>query len=661
MKLLPALLAAVLLGQAGASPWSERLAFWARGDLRRLDARLADLDAGLAGLAELVLVNSSVRVGLKTGYTTGEDVRWVELTLRETAWVDTVVLVPPLAKGAEAVVAGYGFPVRFKLEVFDEAGVAHMALDQTAVDFPNPGCFPVVARFPPRPVRRVRFTATDPWTADGPEVLALAELLVLAQGRNVAVEARVDSSSSRSAPRAWTRANLVDMVTPLGLPVAPQAGGSPGYHSTVAARADEPKWIQLELPETAAIDEIRLVPARVREVPLWFDYGFPATYRVELATRADFADAILLQETTESAAPGMNLVVIPARQTPARFVRLTATQLWFRRGDYVLALAELQVFRGEDNLARRGRFSASDRLGGTEGEAWSPEALGDNLTRDGRLLALPGWFEQLERRRGLEAERARVVAARAGLASRSRAQLAYGSVGGLGGMAGLFGLLLWRQRRQRRRDALRLQEKLARDLHDEIGSNLGSITLLCSLADRSGLDAETLRGELAEVGRVAAETADSMRDMVELLRPHRRENGRDWLDVLRRLGERQLRGLVLDAALPVAPLSREPDPETRREIYLFCKEALHNIRRHAGASHVSLRVSPAAGGGFTLEITDDGCGFDPVAPAAGHGLGNLRERAAVLKARLEIDSAPGRGTRLCLHVPRRPRWRPRRS
>ena len=661
MKLLPALFAAVLLGQAGASPWSERLAFWARGELRRFDTRLAALDARLAGLAELALVNSSVRVGLKTGYTTGEDVRWIELTLREAAPVDTVVLVPPLAKGAEAVVAGYGFPVRFKLEVFDAQGVARTVLDHTGDDFPNPGCFPVVARFPARPVRRIRLTATDPWMADGPEVLALAELLVLAQGRNVAIEARVASSSSRNAPRAWTRANLIDMITPLGLPVAPQPGGAPGYHSAVAARADEAKWIQVELPEATGIDEIRLVPARVREVPLWFDYGFPATYRLEAATRADFADAVVLHETTEPAAPGMNCVVIPVRQTPARFVRLTATQLWFRRADYVFALAEMQVFRGEDNLARRGRFSASDQLEGEEGAAWSPAALGDGLTRDGRLLSLPEWFEQLQRRRDLEAERVQVLAARTDQAARARAQLAYGSVGGLGGMAGLFGLLFWRQRRQRRRDALRLQEKLARDLHDEIGSNLGSITLLCSLADRSGLDAETLRGELAEVGRVAAETADSMRDMVDLLRPRRRENGQDWLDVLRRLGERQLRGLVLDAALPSAPLSREPDPETRREIYLFCKEALHNIRRHAAATRVSLSVKPAAGGGFTLEILDDGCGFDPAAPAAGHGLGNLRERAATMKARLDIDSAPGHGTRLTLQVPCRPHWQPRHS
>src|SRR5690606_36386876 len=121
------------------------------------------------------------------------------------------------------------------------------------------------ARFPARPMRRIRITATDPWMADGPEVLALAELLVLAQGRNVAIEARVASSSSRNAPRAWTRANLIDMITPLGLPVAPQPGGAPGYHSAVAARADEAKWIQVELPEAIGIDEIRLVPARVRE------------------------------------------------------------------------------------------------------------------------------------------------------------------------------------------------------------------------------------------------------------------------------------------------------------------------------------------------------------------------------------------------------------
>lgn len=659
-RCIASLVAAATLAQAGPPAWSERLAFWSRAELGRLDARVSAVDAELSTLAEMALVNSCLRIGLKTGYTTAEDVRWIELTLPEPALADAVVLVPPLAKGASAVVAGYGFPVRFKLEVFDEQDTPLTILDRTAEDFPNPGCYPVVARFEPRRVKKARFTATDPWTVDGPEVLALAEMLVLSGARHAALDAQVRSSSSRSSPRAWTRANLIDMATPLGLPVAPQAGGTNGFHSAVAAKSDEVKWLTLELPEIAELDEIRLVPARVREVPLWFDYGFPVLYKVEAATRADFSDAVLLHEVTDRLhpTPGANLVCLPARGVRAKFIRVTARQLWYRRSDYVFALAEMQALRGGENLALRGTFTASDEAREAEGKEWSLSALNDGLTEDGRLIELPEWFAHLEERRALEAERARLVEERETLARRAQQQLVYGSVSGMGAAALALGFMFWRQRRQRRLDAQRLQDKLARDLHDEIGSNLGSITLICSMAAQPGTSAGTLREDLVEIGRVAAETADSMRDMVDLLRTRRVEHEHDWLDVLHRLTERLLRGLALDCALPAAPLTHDPDPETRREIYLFCKEVLHNTARHARATRARFHLTPTREG-LRVEISDNGTGFDMSQPAAGNGLGNLRERAAGMKARLEITSAPGNGTAIHLDVPASGRWQRR--
>ena len=84
-------------------------------------------------------------------------------------------------------------------------------------------------------------------------------------------------------------------------------------------------------------------------------------------------------------------------------------------------------------------------------------------------------------------------------------------MGSVGGISLLSGLLLWRQRRQRKRDAQRLHDKLARDLHDEIGSNLGSITLICSFAGQAGASPEDMRADISEIERVAAETADWVR------------------------------------------------------------------------------------------------------------------------------------------------------
>lgn len=79
---------------------------------------------------------------------------------------------------------------------------------------------------------------------------------------------------------------------------------------------------------------------------------------------------------------------------------------------------------------------------------------------------------------------------------------------------------------------------------------------------------------------------------------------------------------------------------------LAFKEALHNIRKHARASHVTIRVTEDAGR-LTLDITDDGVGFD--ASAARHGglgLGNLRQRAEKVGGALRIERATAGGTRV---------------
>ena len=658
MGLIVLFLSFLCAAEGADSRWVERLAVWSWSELYGIDTRFEETQRKLESLPELMLINSSLRIGLKTGYTTEEDVRWMEITLKETAPADAIVLVPPLAKGANAVVAGYGFPVRFKIEIFDEQNRAQVIMDRTTEDYPNPGCYPVVARFAPQRVKRVRFTATDPWAVDGPEILAMAEMLVLSETRNLALGATVTSSSSRNAPRAWTRSNLIDMVTPLGLPVAPQLGGAYGYHSAVSATADVEKSLTLMLPEITPVDEIRLVPVRRKEVPLWFDYGFPVRYKIEGATREDFSDAVMIQEITDrlQPSPGMNLVCVPAHKTPAKFIRITATQLWYRKSDYVFALAEVQVFKEGRNVALGGTFTASDLLTGEDAVGWSLAALNDGLTESGRLISLPEWFAQLETRQQYEHERSSLKTRRDAVVEHSQHQLVYGSVGSVVGITLLSGVLLWRQQRNRKRDAQRLHDKLARDLHDEIGSNLGSITLICSFAAQTDATPEAMRADITEIERVAAETADSMRDMVDLISTPRSEAEHDWLDVLHRLTERLLRSHTLDCALPAAPLTLEPDIETRREIYLFCKEVLHNISRHAQATRVRFHLTPNVEG-LRIEISDNGAGFDTTQSASGHGLSNLRERATVMQASLQILSTPGIGTSITLDLPRGHRWR----
>jgi signal transduction histidine kinase len=87
----------------------------------------------------------------------------------------------------------------------------------------------------------------------------------------------------------------------------------------------------------------------------------------------------------------------------------------------------------------------------------------------------------------------------------------------------------------------------------------------------------------------------------------------------------------------------------RRQIYLIFKEGIHNIARHSGASRVEVELD-RAGDGLVLRLSDNGKGFDASAESDGHGLINIRKRAAALGAEVEWQSGLGQGTTLRMTV-----------
>ena len=642
-------------GQASAAEtpaWVERLAFWAAPELRALKNDVARIDGDLAKLPGIAGVNSGNRAGFQSAGKADEQDWWVEVDLAEAMKVDTVVLVPLLAKGAGGQVAGFGFPRRFMLEGINEEGETVLLMDETGKDFPNPGLYPVSVACPTGiQLQRIRLTATEPWQGGGAGVLALAEMLVLDGNSNLTGRAKVRASSSRELPPTWSKTNLVDLMTPLGLPLAPGEEKIMGWHGAVASNIDRQQAVTVDLGKVVELDEIRLVPAGRSRTGWNSHYGFPTRFKVETSLTADFKEGVMVYDRTASSllSPGQNLQCYGAGE-PGRYIRVTATRLRDRAGDYVFALGELQAYSREVNVAKGAAVAASESL---EGGEWSRAGLTDGLSGGGRILELPEWIRQLEMRRDLEAQRAATIQHRGEVFMRAEHTLVGASVGGAGGIVLLAAVFSWRGRWQRVRDRERHRERLARDLHDELGSNLGSIALISSLAALE--DAPQMRLDLAEIEQVARESADSMRDMVSLLGGKKGGVAADWLNVMNGLAERLMRGVELDCQLPTAPLVWEPNLETRREIYLFCKEVLHNAAKHAHPSHLQFHLSPAADG-LRIEIADDGCGFVPELVQSGHGLGNLRERAAMMRAEMTLTSSLKTGTTVMLEVPRGRRW-----
>ncbi|MDB6069607.1 MAG: coagulation factor 5/8 type domain protein [Verrucomicrobiales bacterium] len=636
------------------SSWVRRLAFWAAPALQALEQEIVEMDHDLAALPSMINVNSGNRNGFQTSSGPESQDLWVEVELPAPSRVDRIVLVPLLARAAGGQVPGFGFPSRFVLEGTDAEGESVLLMDETGKDFPNPGAWPVSTLCPPGTVlQRIRLLVTEPWQGGGPPVLALSEMLVLQGNRNLTLKAKVRASSSREIPPTWSKNNLIDLMMPLGLPVAPDDNKIMGWHGPVAAAVDQAQSVTIDLGRAAPLDEIRLVPA-VRSPMVWDShYGFPTRFKVETALTPDFAGAVSVHDRTGSSllSPGQNLQCFPTGGQAARYVRVTASRLRERGGDFVFALGELQAFSGDANIAAGSPVLENGAL---EETGWSRAGLTDNHSGGGKLLELPEWIGLLERRRTLEGKRAEVVRGLQELFNKTEHTLVGASVFGAGGIVLLAGLFSWRGHRHRVLDRERHRERLARDLHDELGSNLGSIALISSFAQQE--EAAQMRMDLAEIERVARESADSMRDMVSLLAGKRGGAGADWLIVMTGLAERLMRGgVALECRLPTAPLPWVPNLETRREIYLFCKEVLHNAARHGRPSSLNFRLSPTPAG-LRVEIRDDGCGFTPSQTAGGHGLGNLRERAAMLKGTFELQSAPGAGTSVVLEIPRNRRW-----
>jgi ligand-binding sensor domain-containing protein/signal transduction histidine kinase len=199
----------------------------------------------------------------------------------------------------------------------------------------------------------------------------------------------------------------------------------------------------------------------------------------------------------------------------------------------------------------------------------------------------------------------------------------------------------------------RMRTRIATDLHDDLGSSLSRVSILSEVAKRRVAADSESASLLTEIGDAAREMMEALGESIWAIDP-RRDDLRSFVTRVRRFAGDLLdnRGVAWQLRAPSESELVKLSPVQRRQLFLLVKEALHNVARHSEAAAVSITLT-VSGRKLTLEIRDDGRGFDPAAvPADGghHGLRNLRQRAAALGARLEIDTAPGRGTRLFLEA-----------
>ena len=198
--------------------------------------------------------------------------------------------------------------------------------------------------------------------------------------------------------------------------------------------------------------------------------------------------------------------------------------------------------------------------------------------------------------------------------------------------------------------ALEERQKLARELHDSVSQALYGIAL----------GVETAREVLPENPERAAEPLDyavrlaeagmtEMRALIFELRPESLEKEGLVAALEKQAAAIQARhGLQVETAF-----GEEPDApvDAKESLYRIAQEALHNTVKHACATNVKIELG-RDNGGITLQISDDGVGFDANDDFPGHlGLKSMRERTSHQGATLEITSGPAKGVRIFARIP----------
>jgi signal transduction histidine kinase/ligand-binding sensor domain-containing protein len=205
------------------------------------------------------------------------------------------------------------------------------------------------------------------------------------------------------------------------------------------------------------------------------------------------------------------------------------------------------------------------------------------------------------------------------------------------------------------------RSRIARDIHDDLGAQLTSITMLSDTA-RSQLDDPRLISEdLHQIYDTAREATRSMDEIVWAVNPNH-DSMESLASYLEKYALDFLRAAGVKCRLNVPrqfPAWRLTS-ELRHNLFLAYKEALNNVARHAAASEVqiSLKVEGAA---FEIIIEDNGTGFNPKAVsgqpidnpdrlAGGNGLDNMKQRLMKIGGSCEVASVPGNGTRVTFVV-----------
>ena len=219
---------------------------------------------------------------------------------------------------------------------------------------------------------------------------------------------------------------------------------------------------------------------------------------------------------------------------------------------------------------------------------------------------------------------------------------------------------LYRYRLSRVLEVERVRMRIATDLHDDIGAGLSRIAILSEVVQqRVGTGDLRVGQQIASISGASQELVDSMSDIVWAINPQK-EHLTDLVHRMRRFASDVLSGRNIEFRFQAPPPEQDVrlGADLRREVYLIFKESINNLARHSGAANAEIELR-ADRRFLTLQVKDNGRGFDPAALNNGHaeadgdgnGLRSMYTRARRMGGELQLLSSNDQGTTIFLRVP----------
>jgi signal transduction histidine kinase len=200
----------------------------------------------------------------------------------------------------------------------------------------------------------------------------------------------------------------------------------------------------------------------------------------------------------------------------------------------------------------------------------------------------------------------------------------------------------------------KVRNRVARDLHDDMGSTLSTINILSAMAkSKMNTDAVKTAGYLSKISDNSQRMMEAMDDIVWSIKPSN--------DSMQRVTARmrefatsvlEAKDITLRFAVDDTVANVKLNMEARRDFFLIFKEAVNNAAKYSKATEVDISIT-AERRKLSFTVKDNGIGFDVTGADGGNGMGNMKKRADAVHGRIKISSKEAGGTRVKLTIPTR--------